>query len=172
MACNLTSGVSLSCRSNVGGLKTAYILDATGVDITVTESAGVVSAMSVGATSITSLSGDMFEFEQTNQTASFVSTINADEANGTVFHSTVLSLVFNKTEATKLNALKVLAANSKLAIVVKDNNDNLWLIGNTNGAVVTGGTTESGTSFADRNGITIEFTGYSADPIYSVTITE
>ena len=172
MACTLSSGLALSCRENVGGLKTAYILDASGQAIEVTEAAGVVSAFTVGGSAITSLSTDMFEFEQNKQTASLVETVTASEENGTVFYQSVLSLVFNKLESDKLNALKVLAANSKLAIVVKDNNDNLWMVGNTNGAVVSGGSSETGTAFGDRSGITIEFTGYHSSPMYSVTVAE
>lgn len=170
MACNITSGVALTCRESVGGLKTAYILDASGEAITVTEANGVVSALSVGATSITAGFSQMFEFEQTKQTASVVENVTASEEAGTVFYQSVVSLVFNKLEATKLNALKVLAANSKLCVVVEDNNGNLWLPGNTNGMVVSGGTSESGTAFGDRNGITIEFTSYHSSPMYQVSL--
>lgn len=170
MACNLTSGVALNCRESVGGLKTAYILDASGEAITVTEANGVVSALSVGATTITDVAVDMFEFEQVKQTANVVETVTASEENGTVFYQSVLSLVFNKLEATKLNALKVLAANSKLVIVVEDNNGVLWMPGNTNGMVVSGGTSESGTAFGDRSGITVEFTGYHSAPMYQVSL--
>jgi len=172
MACTLSSGLALSCRESVGGLKTAYILDASGAEITVSEAAGVVSSISVGGSSITTLSGDMFEFEQVKQTASLVEAVTASEENGTVFYNSTLNLVFNKLESTKLNQLKVLAANSKLLIVVKDNNDNLWMVGNTNGAVVTGGSSETGTSFGDRNGISIEFQGFHSAPMYSVTVAE
>ena len=172
MACTLSSGQSLSCRESVGGLKTAYILDASGQAIEVTEAAGVVSAFTVGGSAITNLSIEMFEFEQTKQTASLVETVTASEEAGTVYYQSVLSLVFNKLESDKLNALKVLAANSKLAIVVKDNNDNLWMVGNTNGAVVSGGSSETGVAFGDRSGITIEFTGYHSSPMYSVTVAE
>ena len=144
MACNISSGIAVSCRESVGGLKYAYILDASGADITVTESNGVASAISVGATSVDALAVDMFKFDQIKNTASLVETVNASEENGTIFYTSVLSLVFNKLEATKLNSLKLLAANSKLLVVVKDNNDTLWMVGNTNGAIVSGGSSESG----------------------------
>ena len=170
MACTLSSGIALSCRESVGGIKTAYILDASGEAITVTEVNGVVSALSVGATTITDVAVDMFEFEQNKQTANVVETVTASEENGTVFYQSVVSLVFNKLEATKLNALKVLAANSKLCIVVEDNNGKLWMPGNTNGMVVSGGTSESGTAFGDRSGITVEFTGYHSSPMFEVSL--
>ena len=172
MACNLSSGISLSCRESVGGIKYAYILDASGEEITVSETNGVASSISVAGSALTDLSTDMFLFDQVKQTASLVETVNASEENGTVFYTSVLNLVFNKLEATKLNSLKLLAANSKLLIVVKDNNDKLWMVGNTNGAVVSGGSSESGTAMGDRNGLSIEFTGNHSAPMYEVTVTE
>ena len=172
MACTLSSGLALSCRESIGGIKYAYILDASGQDIDVTESAGVASAISVGGTALTDLSTDMFLFDQVKQTASLVETVNASEENGTVFYTSVLNLVFNKLESAKLNQLKVLAANSKLLIVVKDNNDKLWMVGNDRGAVVSGGSSESGTAMGDRNGLSIEFTGNHSAPMFEVTVTE
>ena len=172
MACTLSSGLALTCRESVGGIKYAYLLDASGQEITVTETAGVASSISVAGTTLTSLSTDMFLFSQVKQTASLVETVNASEENGTIFYTSVLNLVFNKLEAAKLNSLKVLAANSSLLIVVKDNNDKLWMVGNTNGAVVSGGSSESGTAFGDRSGLSIEFTGNSSSPMYEVTVTE
>ena len=172
MACTLSSGLALSCRESIGGIKYAYILDASGQDIDVTESAGVASAISVGGTALTDLSTDMFLFDQVKQTASLVETVNASEENGTVFYTSVLNLVFNKLESAKLNSLKVLAANSKLLIVVKDNNDKLWMVGSDRGAVVSGGSSESGTAMGDRNGLSIEFTGNHSAPMFEVTVTE
>ena len=172
MACTLSSGISLSCRESIGGIKYAYILDASAQEITVTETAGVASSISVAGTALTDLSTDMFLFDQVKNTASLVETVNASEENGTVFYTSVLNLVFNKLEGSKLNQLKLLAANSKLLIVVKDNNDKLWMVGNTNGALVSGGSSESGTAFGDRNGISIEFTGNHSSPMFEVSVTE
>lgn len=172
MPCELTSGVSIDCRSNSGGLEYAYILDATGEDIVVTEAAGVVSAITVGATAITALGTDMFLFDQVRQTASMTETGNFSDENGTVFFSNVVNLVFNKLEATKLQQLKLLAQNAKLLVIVKDNNGKLWMVGNDRGAVATSSTAESGTVFGDRNGFSIEMTGLSPDTMYEVTVAE
>jgi len=172
MPCNITSGISLDCRDNAGGIEYAYILDATGSDITVTEASGVVSAITVGATSITTLSGDMFLFDQVRQTANMTETGTFSDENGTVFFSNVANLVFNKLDATKLQQLKLLAQNAKLLVIVKDNNGKFWMIGNDRGAVATSSTAESGTAFGDRNGFSIEFTGLAPEPMYEVTVAE
>lgn len=172
MPCNITSGISLDCRDNAGGIEYAYILDATGSDITVTEAGGVVSAITVGATSITTLSGDMFLFDQVRQTANMTETGTFSDENGTVFFSNVANLVFNKLDATKLQQLKLLAQNAKLLVIVKDNNGKFWMIGNDRGAVATSSTAESGQNFGDRNGFSIEFTGLAPEPMYEVTVAE
>jgi len=171
MACNLTTGISLDCRG-VGGVEYFYVLDATGSDIDVTATAGVVSAISVGGTSISTLSGDMFLFEQVKQTSNLSEAVNADEANGTVFYNSTFNAVFNKLDATNLEQLRLLAANSKLLIIVKDNNGKLFMVGNDRGAVVTGGSSDTGTAMGDRSGITIEFQGFHEAPMYEVTVAE
>lgn len=172
MPCVLTAGVATDCRQNSGGLEYAYILDATGQDIVVTEAAGVVSAITVGATAITTLSADMFLFDQVRQTASMTETGTFSDENGTVFFSNVANLIFNKLEATKLQQLKLLAQNSKLLVIVKDNNGKFWMVGNDRGAVATSSTAESGTAFGDRNGFSIEMTGLAPEPMYEVTVAE
>jgi hypothetical protein len=171
MACVLTSDYSLDCRG-VGGIEYFYALDATGQEIDVTVAAGVVSAISVGATSITTLSGAMFKFEQVKQTAGLSESVNADEANGTVFYNSTFNAVMNKLDSDTLEQLRLLAANSKLLIIVKDNNGNLFMVGNDRGAVVTGGSSDTGTAMADRSGITIEFQGFHEAPMYKVTVAE
>jgi len=172
MPCVLTSGVGTDCRDNAGGIEYAYILDATGQDIVVTEAAGVVSAITVGATSITTLSADMFLFDQVRQTANMTETGTFSDENGTVFFSNVVNLVFNKLEATKLQQLTLLAQNAKLLVIVKDNNGKFWMVGNERGAVATSSTAESGTAFGDRNGFSIELTGLAPDAMFEVTIAE
>jgi hypothetical protein len=166
MPCVLTSGVATDCRDNSGGIEYAYILDATGQDIVVTEAAGVVSAITVGGTAITALSVEMFLFDQVRQTANMTETGTFSDENGTVFFSNVANLIFNKLEATKLQQLKLLAQNSKLLVIVKDNNGKFWMVGNDRGAVATSSTAESGTAFGDRNGFSIPFFAYKKQDKY------
>lgn len=172
MPCDITAGISRDCRDNAGGIEYAYILDATGEMIDVTEAAGVVSAITVGSTSIASLSGEMFLFDQVSQVANMTESGSFSTENGTVFYNNVLNLVFNKIEATKLQQLKLLAQNAKLLVIVKDNNGKFWMVGNERGCTCTASTTESGTAFGDRNGISIEFTGTAPEPMYEVTVAE
>jgi hypothetical protein len=66
--------------------------------------------------------------------------------------------------------LDILGQNTKLAVVVKDNNGSYFLVGNETGAIVSASTSDTGTSFSDRNGITISFLGYSTSPLLELDI--
>lgn len=179
MSCELTSNISLDCRENLAGIKTIYLASATGDDISLgfsggtSNTNGAITGMTWGASSITdlaSLTGATYEFQQPRQAASFTETGNFSEENGTIFYQSVLSMVINKLEYSKLDALRALGQNTKLVCIVKTNNDNYFVVGNETGAIVTSSTAESGTSFGDRNGLTIELTGFSKNPAYELVL--
>ena len=175
MACNLASSVSLDCRSNLGGVASVYIGSTTGYDIELLgESAGSISGFSFGSGStvvdaVTGLTtSPMYEFQQPRQAANLTETGTFDEANGVAFYETSLTIVINKLQASHLEALDILGQNTKLAVVVKDNNGKYFIVGNETGAIVSASTSDTGTAFGDRNGITITFTGYSTSPLLEV----
>jgi hypothetical protein len=176
MSCVLNTGTTLDCRSSLGGVKSVYIGSTTGQDISITATTGVATALTAqgGTIDITSVAdltqNGMFEFQQPRQTASITETGSFSEENGTAFYTSVLSFVVNTLEGEKLNTLNILGQNTRLVVVVKDANDRYWIIGNTSGAIVTASTSETGTSFGDRSGITIEVTGLSPQPMYELNI--
>ena len=45
MACVLNTGVTLDCRSSLGGVKSVYIGSTTGEDISITAATGVATAL-------------------------------------------------------------------------------------------------------------------------------
>lgn len=176
MSCVLNSGTTLDCRSSLGGVKSVYIGSTTGQDISITADTGVATALTAqgGTIDITSVAdlttSGMFEFQQPRQSASLSETGAFSEENGTAFYTSVLSFVVNTLEGEKLNTLNILGQNTRLVVVVKDANDRYWIIGNTSGAIVTASTSETGTSFGDRSGITIEVTGLSPQPMFEFNI--
>ena len=172
MSCNLASSISLDCRSNLGGVASVYIGSTTGYDISLLGlTGGTISGFSFGSgsTVVDAVSGlttaPMYEFQQPRQAANLTETGTFDEANGIAFYETSLTIVINKLEAAHLNALDILGKNTKLAVVVKDNNGSLFLLGNETGAIVTASTADTGTAFGDGNRITITLTGYSRTPL-------
>lgn len=178
MSCDLTTSVSLDCRSNLGGVKTIYLATATGDDITLrysggtTNQNGAITGLTFGSTSVTGTTGLtlMYEFQQPRQSASLSETGTFSEENGVVFYTSVLSMVINKLQYANLNQLKILGQNTRIIAIVKDSNDKLFVVGNETGAIVTSSTAETGVAFGDRNGMTIELTGFSRDPLYELIL--
>ena len=151
MACNLTGGIVLGCRDNVGGLKTMWITDYTNI-LSITQSTG---------DTITAISGTgtFYEFELIRTSSQHTETVNASLENGTVFYQGETVTFFSKLEQDKRNLLKALAASQQLAIVIEDNNGEQFYLGQTYGCYVTAGTSVTGLNLGDRAGYNITF-GY------------
>ena len=71
--------------------------------------------------------------------------------------------IFTKNEAADRNTLKVLAQ-STLLIIVKDQNDKYWVVGESNGADLTASTQSAGKAYGDLNGTTVSFTAKESSP--------
>jgi hypothetical protein len=166
--CVTLSGLTLDCRDNVGGIKYAYIAPfSSSIGGTVlTGSIGTLTLDGVGVSTLPA--GEFKKFETPRQTGFITETGTFSDENGTAFYTQVISLTFNKLTSGSQTEIQQLGEASKLAVIVKDNNDRFWLIGNKNGAVATTTTGGTGTAFGDRNGVTIEITGISNDPMYLV----
>lgn len=166
MACsNLTAGFTLDCNDSNGGIDKIFI--ANGPVQSITESAGVVTAITVGGAALTP--SDFFAFEVPRQTSSFTETVNASQENGTVFYDQALTMVFNKMEAAKRNQILLMAEATSMVVVFKDNNGKYFSVGLEKGAYTTAGSSVSGTAYGDRNGYEITISGTEAAPSYEVT---
>lgn len=175
MNCATLAGLTLDCRDNVGGIDTIYIADVTGSIVT----SDVNASGSVAATAVsfdgTSLAADLtgvtglYAYECVKQTGALTETGTFSEENGTIFFTSVASAVFNKLDADKQAELYNLGVSAKLLVLVKDNNGRFWMPGNERGALVSNATSQTGTAFGDRNGITIEFTGIDNQPMLEIT---
>jgi len=113
MACDISSGFSLACRDNSGGIKNIYILS--GSVSTVTEaSEGLISDLDG--------SGVFYKFELTKNVGDFTETPTVSLENGTVFYDQIINVAFHKLQSSIRNQVKVLAQNPDLKIVVETNN--------------------------------------------------
>lgn len=164
MSCNITSGIIRDCRDNQGGVLYAYI--ANGPVDGFTETAGLVTAMTVGGVAPT-----FYKFEFNKQVASFTETVNASTENGTVFYTQELTMVFSKMSAEKRNQLQLMAQNTELVVVYKDGNGKFFSCGLTRGAVLSTGSSTTGTSYGDLNGVTLTLQGLEPHPSYEVDAT-
>ena len=151
MACELTTGVSLGCRDNAGGVKEFYIanIPATGLGIT-QDGTGIVTAIAAGAT--------YFKYVPRKKTGMWQDEITVNDQNGTVFYSQTATIPLTKMEQAKRNEVMLLAK-ANLSIIVKDQNDKYWLLGQDNGITLATSQASSGTDYGDRNGYVLNFEG-------------
>jgi len=162
MACNISSGFTLACRDNSGGIKNIYILS--GSVSTVTEaSEGLISDLSG--------SGVFYKFELTKNTGDFTETPTPSLENGTVFYDSTINVAFHKLQSSIRNQVKVLAQNPDLKIVVETNNGvespytgRFFYVGRYRGATLSGGAATSGTAFGDANQYALTFQGLEPEP--------
>ena len=157
MACNLTAGIQLSCRDNVGGVATAYITDFTNIASITSTTGDTISSISG--------SGTFYQFQLIRTTSQMTETVNASLENGTVFYTQELVTYFSKLNQTKRNILKTLAQSPRLAIVIVDNNGDSFLLGQTYGMFVSAGTSVTGKALGDANGYNITFQALEPNPM-------
>jgi hypothetical protein len=166
MACsNLTAGFVNDCNDGQGGIEKIFI--ANGPVDAISETAGVITAITVGGSPL--VPADFFVFETPRQTSSITETITPSQENGTVTYQQDLAMVFNKMSAAKRNQLLLMAEATNMVCIAKDNNGLYFSIGIERGAYMTAGTAVSGVAYADRNGYEITISGMEAAPMYQVT---
>lgn len=166
MACsNLTAGFTLDCNDSNGGIDKIFI--ANGPVESVTESAGTITAITVGGSALTP--SDFFEFEVPRQTSSFTETINVSQENGTVFYDQALTMIFNKMEASKRDQILLMAQATNMVVVFKDNNGKYFSVGVERGAYMSAGSSISGAAYGDRNGYELTISGMEENPSFEVT---
>jgi hypothetical protein len=157
MSCNLTSGIQLSCRDNVGGVATAYITDFTNI-ASITKNTGDTITQISG-------SGTFYEFQLIRTSSQFTETVNASLENGTVFYTQELVTYFAKLSQDKRNILKTLAQSPRLAVVIVDNNGDSFYLGETYGMFVSAGTSVTGKALGDANGYNITLQALEQQPM-------
>lgn len=151
MACDLTRGRSLECKDKIGGLEAVYFMN---------EDEFEYSDLTLDATdAITAIAGSQraFHYDLKNDACTFTTNIASDRQTGTTVFEQVLELTLPNLTVEDHKELKLLAyANPK--IMVRDNNDNFFLMGVRFGADCTGGTAVTGGAMTDLSGYTLSFT--------------
>jgi hypothetical protein len=163
MACsNLSSGLTLGCDNNIGGIKAIYITEKSNVTS--------VSLSSPGdEISTISMSGQFYEFEFNKNTSSYTEEGASDQAAGRDLYTQTVTLVLNRREKTKRDKLILLAQRENLLIMVKDQNDVIWYFGETNGMNLTTSAGGSGVAKTDANQYVLTFVGEEPSPANTVT---
>jgi len=163
MACDITSGFTLACRDNSGGIRNIYILSGS-IDGITEAGDGLISDISG--------SGTFYKFELTKNTGDITEAPTPSLENGTVFYETTLNVAFHKLQSSIRNQVKVLAQNPDLKIIVETNNGiespytgRYFLVGRYRGATLSAGSATSGTAFGDANQYALTFQGLEPEPM-------
>jgi hypothetical protein len=173
--CYLSQGVTLGCSDGIGGIKSIWVLGATGSTTPsisgVTYSGGTSGTTAydtTGPISGISGAGTWFNFELKRNTSSLSQNTTKSFENGTIFYEQVLTAVLYRYSQEKRNQLLVLGQNDNIKIIAQDQNDVFYLLGEVNGMYLSGGAGATGTAFGDRNGFEMIFTGQEHTPANTI----
>lgn len=153
MACSVSNGRSLPCKSAVGGLKNIFF----GPYSTVT------AGLNPSSGSITLNQSESFFKYEIKGNSSLETAINSSRENGTTFYESTLNVTLTYLDVATQEQIKLLA-HGRPQVVVEDYNGNYFLIGKDNGCEVTGGTIVSGAAMGDLSGFTLVLTAQETAP--------
>ena len=147
MACLLTTGRKIPCKSAFGGIKTVYMADFPVV--ATVEADKTVSAFTDSKV--------WFQFDLTSN-SSLETTITSSRENGTTFYTQTLNMTLTYLDFATRNEIQLIAV-ARPVIVVEDYYGNQFLCGYENGMEVTGGTIVTGAAAGDLSGFTLVMEG-------------
>lgn len=153
MACNVSNGRVLPCKSAVGGLKSVYFGPYSDTTAGLSPSSGTITLNDTVS---------FYKYEIKGN-SSLETAINSSRENGTTFYESTLNLTLTFLDVATQEQIKLLA-HGRPQIVVEDYNGNHFLVGKDNGCEVTGGTVVTGAAMGDLSGFTITFTAQETAP--------
>ena len=153
MACLLTSGRALPCKSSVGGLKAVYFADY-----------GTLGDVTIVSGEITAIAGtpDFYKYD-IKGSSSLETAITSSRENGTTFYTQTLNLTLTTLDKATQEQIKLLSV-SRPHIAVEDYNGNFFLVGLEHGSEVTGGSIASGATMADASSFSLTFEAMEKSP--------
>tara|TARA_Y100001937_G_C7077900_1_gene311480 strand:- start:190 stop:711 length:522 start_codon:yes stop_codon:yes gene_type:complete len=158
MACNLTTGRKLPCKTGFGGIKKVYFADFGTLGTVTYDSDNKVTAFSG--------SPAWFQFDVKGN-SSLETAINSSRENGTTFFAQTLNLTLTYLDNATKEEIQLLAV-SRPHLVVEDYYGNQLLCGVENGVECTGGTIVTGAAAGDLSGFTVTFEGQEEKAPYFV----
>ena len=172
MACNITAARGIDCRDAIGGLKAIYFCSDYCSDIlaeaTVSGTSYTITDAGFADWDIASGTVTVFKYDLVTDLSTFKSAVEADKATGSVMWNQTLDVVLQKVVAADLFQLGLISKN-RAQIFVQDSNDNVYLMGITDGCYLTGGDSiATGTNRSDMNGLTLSFTAKEQAPLYII----
>lgn len=149
MACTLTTGRKLPCKTGFGGVKKIYFADFGTLGAVTVDADGTISAFAG--------SPAFFEFDVKGN-SSLESTVNSSRENGTTFFAQTINLTLPFLDNATQQELQLIIV-ARPHVVVEDYLGNQFLCGLENGCEVTGGTIVTGAAAGDLYGFTLTLEG-------------
>ena len=158
MSCETLINITKSCDNNTGGIRQVWINEQDGVtSTTVNANTWIVSA-------ITSTAFATFEINR--NTGNYTEDTAVDLINGSTFVTQTITLMFNRRDKDKSEAINVLGAGQQyLAAVVLDANGKYWYFENLQLTATGEG---SGTARADGSKYSITLLAESEHLAYEI----
>jgi hypothetical protein len=157
MACNLTIGRNEPCKDSIGGLDSVYFVNYTSGSLASSSQANTDALIESLPTGLT-----VYQY-QLKGNSSYTETVNSSRDNGTTFFSQELVLNLKKLTNEMTTQLKLMAYGRPQIFVHTSAGDTL-LVGQREGADVTGGTIQTGAALGDLYGYSVTFTGLEPFP--------
>lgn len=153
MSCDLANGRLEACKDAIGGIDAVYFINYGDYSYAndITYVAGTDTIDTVNGVS------NLYKYELKG-TNSFDQVINSSRENGTTFVEQTLTMTLKKQDATTHKSVKLLAY-GRPHIVVKNRNNQFFLMGIEHGAELTTANVSNGTAMGDLNGYTLTFVG-------------
>jgi len=161
MACLLTSGRKVPCKSAVGGLKAVYFHDKIDTDsIVPTIISGEITTFTPAEP------GDWYKFDLKG-TSSLDTAITSSRDNGTTFYESTLQIELTYLDVATQEQIKLLA-HTMPNVAVEDYNGNFFFLGLYHGCDVTAGNIVTGSAMADKSGYSLTLVAKETAPPYFV----
>ena len=152
MACTLSTGRKIPCKSAFGGIKQVLFADFGTIASIAVDSSTKVATITNGSPAPVWFAYDV------KGNSSLETTVTSSRENGTTFYTQTINLTLTFLDAKTQAELQELAVARPYAVVV-DYYGNSFLCGFENGMEVTGGTVVSGAAAGDLSGFTLTLEG-------------
>jgi hypothetical protein len=169
MACvSLTKGRGLDCNRSSGGVRYLYFSvfdDFDNDDWALDAAAGIAEIDTINFNG-----NDIYRYTVPRGSTTVDEAITGDTNAGTIFYTPTVSMVLNKITEQMQEQMKLLGSTQVRIFaqlneeIVPGAHDVIIALGMVNGMSMNAGTVDSGASFGDRNGYTLNWDGLESVP--------
>jgi hypothetical protein len=167
MACAITKGRGVGCKTAFAGIKNIYILDYSSAIAGLSDSSGTITLPTDG-------SAEFFKFEVKGGQSSLETVVNSSRENGTTFYESTLNVTFQILDVETQEEIKLLNRGRAHYVVEMYPNGagvtKYLLVGKDNGAEITGGTIVTGAAAGDLQGFTLTAVATEVFPPFFCTV--